>query len=197
VSGLHIAGGVEAKERSALAGGFESGAGSGFFALDEADGGDDTHACFAGGFDGCDGGGSGGADVVDDENRGVLFAEPFDAAAGAVGLFCLADEEAVDQGRAGLRLSAPCAGDGDCGDDGISAQGESADGRGVEVVLAEQVEDGEAREASALGVEGGGAAVDVVVALGAGGEGEVAETERGAGEQVEEGGAGVQIKPSS
>ena len=65
----------------------------------------------------------------------------------------------------------------DCGDDWIGAQGEAADGCGVEVVFAEQVKDREAGEAPALGVEGSGAAVDVVIALYAGGEGEVAEAE--------------------
>ena len=95
------------------------------------------------------------------------------------------------RGAVRLLLCAPCAGDGDGGDDGIGAHGESADGGGMEIVFAEQIENGEAGEARAFSVERGGAAVDVVVGLCAGGEGEVAEAERGAGEEVEEGGAGV------
>ena len=84
-------------------------------------------------------------------------------------------------------LRVPGAGRGDVGDDGVGAHGESADGRGLELVVVDEVEDGEAGEASALGVEGGGAAVDVVVAGGAGGELEFAEFEGGAGEEREEG----------
>jgi hypothetical protein len=83
------------------------------------------------------------------------------------------------------------AGDGDGGDDGVGTHGEAADCGRVEIMLAKQIEDREAGEASTFSVERGGAAVDVVVALRAGREGEVAEPERGAGEQVEEGGAGV------
>jgi hypothetical protein len=50
----------------------------------------------------------------------------------------------------------------------------------------EKVEDGVPGEAAALGVEGGGAAVDVVVAGAAGGELELAEAEAGAGEEREQ-----------
>ena len=62
---------------------------------------------------------------------------------------------------------------------------------GCRLCSRQKIEDGEAGEARAFSVERGGAAVDVVVGLCAGGEGEVAEAERGAGEEVEEGGAGV------
>ncbi len=95
----------------------------------------------------------------------ALLEEAFDAAAGAVGLLGFADEEAVDEGRCVDFLRVPGAGGGDVGDDGVGAHGESADGRWLELVVVDEVEDGEAGEASALGVEGGGAAVDVVVAV--------------------------------
>ena len=55
-------------------------------------------------------------------------------------------------------------------------------------VLADEVVEDEAGEAAAFGVEGGGAAVDVVVGLLAAGEGEVAELEGVGGDEVEEGG---------
>ena len=60
---------------------------------------DDDHAGFTGGFDGGDGGGAGGADIIDDDDGGAGLEEAFDAAAGAVGLFGFADEEAVDEMR--------------------------------------------------------------------------------------------------
>ena len=68
------------------------------------------------------------------------------------------------RGAPWILLRVPGAGRGDVGDDGVGAHGESADGRGLELVVMDEVEDGESGEASALGVEGGGAAVDVVVA---------------------------------
>src|SRR5271170_6872675 len=179
VFGANVVGGEETEEgRSGIGGsygGFDGGAGFGFFAFDKADGGDDVHAGFFGGFDGGDGRGPGGADVVDDDDGRAFFEEAFDAAAGAVGLFGFADEEAVDERRRGHLLSVPGACRGDVGDEGVGAHGESTDGRGLELVVVDEVEDGEAGEASALGVEGGGAAVDVVVAVSAGGEGEFAE----------------------
>ena len=117
----------------------------------------------------------------------ALFEEALDAAAGAVGLLGFADEEAVDEGRSVDFLRVPGAGRGDVRDDGVGAHGESADGRGLELVMVDEVEDGESGEASALGVEGGGAAVDVVIAGGSGGELEFAELEGGSGEEGEEG----------
>ena len=53
-------------------------------------------------------------------------------------------------------------------------------------VFADEVVEDEAGEAAAFGVEGGGAAVDVVVGLLAAGEGEVAELEGEGGDEIEE-----------
>ena len=53
-------------------------------------------------------------------------------------------------------------------------------------VLADEVVEDEAGEAAAFGVEGGDAAVDVVVGLLAAGEGEVAELEGEGGDEIEE-----------
>src|ERR1700733_14865022 len=101
-------------------------------------------------------------------------------------LLCLADEKAVDQSAfAGIRVALR-AGDGDRRDDGIGAQGKAADGMRIEVMLTQQIEDGDAGKASALGVQRGGAAVDVVIAAAAGRELEVAELEGLAREKGEE-----------
>ena len=77
------------------------------------------------------------------------------------------------------------AGGGDVGDDGVGAEGEPADGFGLDVVGLKEFKDGMAGEAAALGVQRGGAAVDVVVARAAGGERELAEAEADAGEKGE------------
>ena len=53
-------------------------------------------------------------------------------------------------------------------------------------MLADEVVEDEAGEAAAFGVERGGAAVDVVVGLLAGGEGEVAEAEGVGRDEVEQ-----------
>ena len=166
----------------------------GFFALDDADDGGDGHACFAGGFDCGDGGGAGGADVIDDDDAGTFFAEAFDAAAGAVGLLCFAYQESVEQRAARILLCTPGAGGCDIGDDWVSAHGEAADGLGLNSVLLEKFEDGVAGEAAALGMKRRGAAIDVVVAGAARRKFELTELETGAGEEGEKllgvGGAG-------
>jgi hypothetical protein len=56
----------------------------------------------------------------------------------------------------------------------------------VRDVPADEVVEDQAGEAAAFGVEGGGAAVDVVVGLLAAGEGEVAEAEGVGGDEVQE-----------
>src|SRR6476469_1147162 len=71
----------------------------------------------------------------------------------------------------------PGGGGGGVRDEGVGSHSESADGLGLGEVLGDEVVEDEAGEAAALGVESGGAAVDVVVGLLAGGEGEVAEAE--------------------
>jgi hypothetical protein len=63
---------------------------------------------------------------------------------------------------------------------------ESADSFGLNAVLVKQVENRLASQASALGVQRGGAAIHIVVALSAGRELEVAKAEAEAGEQREQ-----------
>lgn len=90
-----VGGGEEGDEGGVGGGGFDVGSAS-LLTVYEAEDAYHVHAGFAGGFDGCDGGASGGADIVDDDYVGSEFVEAFEAATGAVGLFGLADEEAVD-----------------------------------------------------------------------------------------------------
>ena len=97
VFGADLVGGEETEEGRALRGGFDGGAAIGFFALHDADYSGNGHAGFARGFNGVDGGGAGGADVVDDDDACAFATEAFNAAAGAVGLFGFANEEAMDQ----------------------------------------------------------------------------------------------------
>ena len=96
------------------------------------------------------------------------------------------DEGGGGVGEGGSVDRSLSAGGGDVGDDGISAHGEAADGISLNVVSFEKLKDGMAGESAALGVERGGAAVDVIVAGGAGGECEGAEAETEAGEVGEE-----------
>ena len=102
MGGADFGGGEDGEEGGAIAGGFDVGAAA-LFAVDEAEDTGDDHAGFAGGFDGGDGGAAGGADVVDDDDLGAGLEEAFYLAAGAVGLFGFADEEAVDEGGGGSR----------------------------------------------------------------------------------------------
>ena len=115
-----------------------------------------------------------------------------------MGLFGFADEEAVEQVAvervAVVVIVVPGGGAGGVGDEGVGSHGESADGFGVGEALADDVVEDESGETAALGVEGGDAAVDVVVGLLAAGEGEVAEFERFRREDVEEGAAVVRIR---
>jgi len=90
-----VGGGEDGEEGGAGDGGFYVGSAA-LFAVYEAKDSGYVHAGFAGGFDGGDGGAAGGADVVDDDYVGAGFEEAFDAAAGAVGLFGFADQEALD-----------------------------------------------------------------------------------------------------
>jgi hypothetical protein len=97
MGGTDLGRGEDGDKGGTVAGGFDAGPAT-LFAVDEAEDADDVHAGLAGGFDGGDGGAAGGADVVDDDDSGAGFQEAFDLAAGAVGLFGFADEEAVDEG---------------------------------------------------------------------------------------------------
>ena len=193
--GADVVGGEDGVEEGVGGGGFYVGSAS-LFAVYEAENADDVHAGFLGGLDGLDGGASGGADVVDDDGAGSDAVEAFDAAAGAVVFDGLADEEAVKEfvvagGAAVVLVEVPGRGAGGVRDEGVGSHGESADGFGFGEVLADEVVEEKSGEAAALGVEGSGAAVDVVIGLLAAGEGEVSEAEGVGGEDVEQGGSVV------
>ena len=206
MGGANFGCGEDREEGGAVAGGLDLFAAS-LFAVDEAEDSGDVHTSFACGFDGGDGGAAGGADVVDDDYVGSWFEEAFDLSSGAVGLFGFADEEAVDEGGSGVFVAAlfvvelefvgeledlvvvgegPGAGGGGVGDEGVGAHGESADGFSLRDVFPDEVVEDETGEATAFGVESGGAAVDVVVGLLAAGQGEVAELEGEGGDEVEQ-----------
>src|SRR5580700_4841220 len=146
---------------------------AGIFALDQAHGSDDFKTVFAGGFDGLDSGGSGGANIVDDHYPRAFFAEAFDAAAGAVLLLRFAHEEAIQI----------AAGYGTGYDDGIGAHGQSADGIGVPALFVDRIEEDLPDQLRAAGIERGGAAVDVIVAGSAGGQLEFTEAKGFASQQ--------------
>jgi hypothetical protein len=208
VGGADVGGGEDGVEGDAGDSGLDVGAAA-LFAVDQAEDSGYVHAGFAGGFDGGDGTAAGGADVVDDDHVRSQFVEAFEAAASAVRFLCFANEEAVDEGWSGAGVfgfelegagqfddlvvvgKGPGAGAGDVGDEGVGSHGESAYGFGVGEMLVDEVVEDEAGETAAFGVEGGGAAVDVVVGLLAAGESEVAEFEGDGCDEVKEGGAGV------
>jgi len=194
VSGADVGGGEDGEERHAWNGGFDV-CSTALFAVYQTEDAGYVHACLAGGFDGGNGGAAGGADVVHDNNVCAGFEEAFDAAACAVSFFCFADEEAMDEGGDGTGVfvgfelegagefgdlvavgKSPCTSAGGVGDEWVGAHGESAysfDLVCVGDVFADEVVEDETGEATAFGVEGSDAAVDVVVGLLAAGEGEV------------------------
>jgi hypothetical protein len=164
----YVTGGEDGNKRRGCGGFFYVGAALRFFALYQAHDTDDFETEFAGGFDGLDGGCTGGADVVDDYDASAFFAEAFDALSGAVLLFGFAHEESIEL----------AADDGNGDDNWIGAHGQAADGLGFPSAVVNFVEENFTRETRALGVERGSAAVDVVVAGGSGRELEFAEAKR-------------------
>jgi len=191
VLGADLGGGEEAEKGRTLCGCLDRRAAVGLFTLDQADHGGNAHSRLAGGFDGVDGRGAGGAHVIHDDHARASTAEALDAAAGAVRLLGLAHEEALEHLRFGLAAlncldGAPSSGDGNRRNDGVRAHGQSADGLGLNAAPFEQINNGLAGVPAALGVEGGRPAVDVVVAGAARGEFELAQAEALAGKNGEQ-----------
>ena len=108
------------------------------------------------------------ADIVDNHYPRALFAEAFDALAGAVLLFGFAYEEAIQF----------AAHHGDRDHDGIRAHGEAADRLRLPSALPNFFPEDFSGQPRAFGVERGGTAVDVVIAGAAGREFEVTQPER-------------------
>ena len=90
-----VFGGEDRVEGRTRGGGFDVDTAS-LFAVYQAEDPDDVHAGLLCGFDGGDGGASCGADVVDDDDVSSNLMKALDSAAGAVGLFGFADQEAVN-----------------------------------------------------------------------------------------------------
>ena len=181
----------QAEERRSSGGGLYRGAAIGLFALHDADHGSNHHLRRARGFQSDDGRAAGSADVIHNDYAGSGAAETFDAAAGAVRFLCLAHQESMQQRRSRMRLRAPCAGCGQVRDNRIRSHRQSANSIGANSILVEKLEQGEAGETAAFGMERGGAAVDVVVACAAGRKLELPQPEAGAGEQGKQLGAVV------
>jgi hypothetical protein len=95
VFGADLRGREEAEERRSAGGCLDRGPAFGFFAFNDADYGSNDHSGFARGLDCVDGGGAGGAYVIDNQHARAGAAKALDATTGAVCLFRLADEEAV------------------------------------------------------------------------------------------------------
>ena len=164
------------------------------FAVNQAEDADDVHAGLLGGLNRSDGGATGGADIIDDNDVGSDLMKAFDATTRAVCLLGLADEEAVDdltvvRCAVVVLVVVPGAGRGGIRDQRVGSHGEPADGFGLWEVLADEIEENEAGEAAAFGVQSCGAAVDVVVGLLAAGEGEVAQAEGVGGNEMQKVGA--------
>ncbi len=181
-----LVGSEEPQKGSAGGGSFDGRTAVGIFALNDANDCGHPHAGLLRSFNGVDGGTAGRADVIDNNHAGAFAAESFDAAASAVSLLCLADEESVKQRRAGAGERTPGAGSGYIGNDGVGAHRQSSDRFSLNAVLFEQFKNCVASETAALCVERSGAAVDVVVAGGSRSELERAKLEAGTGEKGEQ-----------
>ncbi len=139
--------------------------------------------------DGFEGGVACGDDVIDDDDRSVGGEVAFDAPASAVAFGFFADGVGLD-GSVWIHHGR---GHGEGEGEGIGTEGEAADGGGSDA-KAGGLAKGEAvkestDEEGAVGIEGGDAAIDVEVALFAGGEGERAGFDGFGKEEGAEGGA--------
>ena len=160
-------------------------------AIDEDDDEGDVAAFTFNGFNGGDGGIAFGDDVIDDDDFVAGFEIPFDEFGLAVGFGSFTDDEGLEGGGGVLFEGVHAGGERD----GIGTHGEAAYAGGGEVqffgFLGDECVDDLADEGGAFGVEGGEAAIDVVGALGAGGEGEVAEENGFGAKDLKEAGLGL------
>lgn len=107
------------------------------------------------------------ADIVDNDYACALLAETLDALSGAMLLFGLAYQEAMQ-----------IAADDRNGDnDRVGTEGETTDGFGLPPALADFFEEDLAGKTRTLGIERSGAAVDVIIASGARRELELSQAE--------------------
>src|SRR5271155_2420250 len=155
--------------------------GATLFAIHQADDGDDLAALALGGFDRFLRGAAGGADVVHDRDALPLrFFHSFDLLFAAVVFRCLADQETLHRtllDRANYNRR---------GHDRIGAHAQAADGVRLHGHFVEQLENAVAGEPRAFRVKRRQPAVEVVVALLPGGEGEVAALDGFRAQQIGE-----------
>ena len=85
----------------------------------------------------------------------------------------------------------PGAGRGDVRDEWVRSHGEAADRLRMQFVLANQIVECEAGEATTFSMQRSSAAVDVVIAVRTGGESELSQAKRKGGNQVEQRGARI------
>ena len=142
-----------------------------FLSFYEAGHGDDVESKFLRRFKCLDGRGSRGADVIDDDDLGALFAETFNPLCHAVLLFCFTNQEAMNESVAErlavtLLSAEGCHGD----DDRVGAHRKAANRVRVPSATADLVEENTSGQLGAIGMKGGGAAVDVVITCAAAGE---------------------------
>ena len=162
---------------------------SAFLAIDEDQDECDFAAFFFDGLDGFEGGVAGGDDVIDDDDGSAGGEVAFDAPAAAVAFGFFADSVGLD-GSVWIHHGR---GHGEGEREGIGTEGEAADGGGSDaeaggLAKVEAVKEATDEEGT-VGVEGGDAAIDVEVALFAGGEGERAGFDGFRKEEGAEGGA--------
>ena len=174
-------------EEGRAGGGFDRRTAIGFFALHQADHSNHMHSRLARGFNGHDGRGARGADIIDNDDRRTGLGEALDAACGSMRFFLFANEKAVDHRRSWRIQSTPGAGRGGMADDRVGSERESSEGARLQAMLANEIEDSQAGKPAAFAAEGGGAAIDVVVALAARGKLEIAQAEGVTSQCLEQG----------
>jgi len=130
------------------------GASVGFLAFHQAHHPDNFESKFAGRLDGLNGGRSRRADIVYDDNARAFLSKPFDAAAGAVLFLRFANQKSVDRPAA----------DGHRDHDRIGSYRESADRIRFPCLLTDFFQENVSNKLRTPGIEGRGAAVDVIVA---------------------------------
>src|ERR1051326_277077 len=178
VRGLYVIRSKHTDEWRGSSGFFYRGTATGFQSFNQAGHTRDVEAEFTSGFYGLDGGTAGSADIIDNHHASAFFLKAFHAPTHAVRFFRFTHQEAMDQSA---RLRAD---HGSSDHDGISAHGKSSNSLRMPALFFKELKKNASGEFRAAGVERGGAAINVVVALSAGREGEFAEAERVGSQQL-------------
>src|SRR5487761_1572283 len=97
----------------------------------------------------------------------------------------------MDERSIGMLQMVPGTGGGDVGHERIRAHGEASDRLRMQFMLPDQIVQREAGKSAAFGMQRGSAAIDVVVAVRAGGESEISQAKGEGRNQVEQRGARI------